>query len=47
MSNEYGLDTDYFIRLCEREFNPDVIRRQRPRRWRKTVGECNCLRCTP
>ena len=28
MKNEYGLDVDYFTRLCAREFNPDVIRRQ-------------------
>ena len=30
MTNQYGLDTDYFIRLCAREFNPDTIRNQRP-----------------
>ncbi len=30
MLNQHGLDTDYFIRLCAREFNPDVIRSQRP-----------------
>lgn len=30
MKNEHGLDVDYFTRLCAREFNPDVIRRQRP-----------------
>lgn len=30
MLNQHGLDTDYFIRLCAREFNPDVIRNQRP-----------------
>ncbi|MFI8479675.1 hypothetical protein ACIGCM_03800 [Pseudomonas sp. NPDC078700] len=30
MKNEYGLDTDYFTRLCAREFSPDVIRRQTP-----------------
>lgn len=30
MTNEHGLDADYFIKLCAREFNPDVIKRQRP-----------------
>lgn len=30
MPNEYGLDADYFIRLCAREFNPEVIRNQNP-----------------
>jgi hypothetical protein len=30
MSNEHGLDADYFIKLCAREFNPEVIRRQTP-----------------
>lgn len=30
MNNQYGLDADYFIRLCAREFNPDVIRNQNP-----------------
>lgn len=30
MNNQYGLDSDYFIRLCAREFNPDVIRNQNP-----------------
>lgn len=30
MNNQYGLDADYFTRLCVREFNPDVIRNQRP-----------------
>jgi hypothetical protein len=29
-TNEYGLDADYFIRLCAREFSPEVIRNQRP-----------------
>lgn len=29
-TNCYGLDADYFIRLCAREFSPDVIRNQRP-----------------
>ena len=28
--NEYGLDADYFIKLCAREFSPEVIRSQRP-----------------
>lgn len=30
MNNANGLDADYFIRLCAREFNPDVIRNQNP-----------------
>lgn len=30
MTNEYSLDADYFIKLCAREFTPDVIRNQRP-----------------
>lgn len=29
-TNCYGLDADYFIRLCAREFSPDVIRNQCP-----------------
>lgn len=28
--NQFGLDADYFIRLCAREFNPEVIRNQTP-----------------
>lgn len=28
--NQFGLDADYFIRLCAREFNPEVIRNQAP-----------------
>jgi hypothetical protein len=31
MPNEYGLDADYFIRLCAREFSPEVIRNQNPK----------------
>lgn len=30
MDNAYGLDADYFIRLCKREFNDDVIGSQTP-----------------
>lgn len=30
MNNAHGLDADYFIRLCAREFSPDVIRNQNP-----------------
>lgn len=30
MPNEYGLDADYFIRLCAREFSPE-IRNQNPK----------------
>lgn len=30
MDNQYGLDADYFTRLCQREFSPEVIRNQRP-----------------
>lgn len=30
MTNAYGLDADYFIRLCAREFSPAVIRNQTP-----------------
>lgn len=30
MKNEYRLDVDYFTKLCAREFNPDMIRRQPP-----------------
>lgn len=30
MNNAHGLDADYFIRLCAREFNPDTIRSQCP-----------------
>lgn len=30
MDNQFGLDADYFIKLCRREFSPDVIRNQRP-----------------
>lgn len=30
MTNEHGLDADYFIKLCAREFNPEVIRHQTP-----------------
>lgn len=30
MNNEHGLDADFFIKLCAREFNPDVLRRQTP-----------------
>lgn len=29
-TNEYGLDVDYFTKLCAREFNPSVIRNRRP-----------------
>ena len=31
MPNEYGLDANYFIRLCDREFSPEVIRNQNPK----------------
>lgn len=31
MPNEYGLDVNYFIRLCAREFSPEVIRNQNPK----------------
>ena len=30
-TNAHGLDADYFIKLCAREFNPDVIRNQNPK----------------
>lgn len=30
MRNEYGLDVDYFTKLCAREFNPESISRQAP-----------------
>lgn len=30
MNNAFGLDADYFQRLCKREFNDDVIRSQTP-----------------
>lgn len=30
MNNAHGLDADYFIRLCAREFSPEVIRNQNP-----------------
>lgn len=30
MDNQYGLDADYFIKLCKREFSPSVILNQRP-----------------
>lgn len=30
MNNAYGLDADYFIRLFQRELNPDVVRNQNP-----------------
>lgn len=29
-NNAYGLDVDYFQRLCKREFTDDVIRSQTP-----------------
>lgn len=29
--NQFGLDSDYFIKLCAREFSPDVIRNQTPK----------------
>ncbi len=30
MTNSYGLDAEYFIRLFARELNPDVVRNQNP-----------------
>jgi len=29
-TNQFGLDVDYFVRLCKREFSPEAIANQTP-----------------
>lgn len=45
MDNQYGLDADYFIKLCRREFSPDVVRNQRPEDLARALARADRTAC--
>ncbi len=45
MTNSYGLDADYFIRLFARELNPDVVRNQNPQDLARVLARAARTAC--